>query len=444
VRSALPAALLNLLVFAPVRAAPVVEAEPSHLTLGPKTRAEITVRDASPSLHGAASVGTLSPSGSGEGFTRYVWTPPADARAPLLALFAFWIGDAPTLSDITVLALPCAGRTELSIDTEPSAKVTVEVAGARFGPRKADVQGHLRIPVEVPPNAHEARVLAELSDQSKIRVLPLTLPPSPWLLATAPARSAGGAPVKVLLVVPDTEESAGTELIAEGARLEREQEAPRRLLTRVTPDASRASVELTARTLDGSVRAQRTLEVARPEPAAEAVGAGGVPAPAGWIVGGSAGGYVGGGSNAGSAFSLVLGRGLSPLPLVAEVELGLRNQTLAAPVPGLGVQSSSLLVFPLELALRWQAVASGIFRLGVRGGGGMLLCSHHLSSNFDADFSELAVGWEVFAAVQAGLQAGPVEPYLEIRGAISRVTTDHLDARPGGGVFSLGIRGVFQ
>ncbi|MGZ3478769.1 MAG: hypothetical protein ACXU81_00370 [Myxococcaceae bacterium] len=235
----------------PSRAAPVVEAEPSRLVLGPRARAEITVRNAGSGLRAAVSMGTLTPGTSGEDLTRFFWTPPSDARAPALVLFAFWSGDAPALSDITVLALPCAGRTELAIDTEPGARVTVEVAGSRFGPRRADAQGRLRMPVEVGPSAHEARVIAELADQSKIRVLPLTLPPSPWLLALSPQTSVDGAPVHALLVVPDIEESAGTELVADGGRVEREQEAGRRLLLRITPEPSRSSVALAARTLDG-------------------------------------------------------------------------------------------------------------------------------------------------------------------------------------------------
>src|SRR5262249_27569010 len=191
-----------------------------------------------------------------------VWTPTADARAPVLVLLAFWDMESPTLSDVTVLGLPCAGRTELAIDTEPGARVTVEVAGSRFGPKKADAQGRLRVPVEVPPNVHEARVVAELSDQSKVRVLPLTTTASPWLLAFAPEQSVDHRPVRALLVVPDTEESPGTEVVAEGARVDIEQQAPRRLLVRLTPDRSAQRVPVAARTLDGSVRANATLEMA--------------------------------------------------------------------------------------------------------------------------------------------------------------------------------------
>ena len=62
---------------------------------------------------------------------------------------------------------------------------------------------------------------------------------------------------------------------------------------------------------------------------------------------------------------------------------------------------------------------------------------------FDTSFSEGALGYEVFVALQAGLAAGPVEPYIELRGSLSGMSTDHLDARPGGGVFLIGVRGGF-
>ncbi len=437
-------ALLTLAVVTSAHAAPVVEAEPSRLVLGRRARAEITVRNAGSDLHAAVSTGTLTAGTSGEDFTRFFWTPPVDLRAPTLVLFAFWTGDAPSLSDITVLSLPCSGRTELAIDTEPSAQVTVEVAGARFGPRRADRQGRLKMPVEVGPHAHEARVIAELSDQSKIRVLPLSLPPSPWLLALDPESSVEGAPVHALVVVPDTEESAGTEVAAEGAKVEHLQSLGRRLLVRIVPERDRSSVPLVARTLDGSVRAQVTLEVVRAVAPAAVEAPPPAPPPGRWVLGGAIGGYVGGGSNAGPQGALTVGLGLPRLPVVVELEVGVRSQSMSTQVGTLGVQTSSLLVFPIELAVRWEAVSAGNFRLGVRGGGGVLVGSHHLSSTFDAELSEAALGWELFAAVQAGLQVGPVEPYLEVRPALSKVSTDHLEARPGGGVFSVGIRGELR
>jgi len=441
---ALSIQVISAFAAASAHAAPVVEAEPSRLVLGPRARAEITIRESAQDLHGAVSVGTLLAGASGEDFTRFTWTPPPDLRAPTLVLFAFWTGESPTLADVTVLALPCAGRTDLAIETEPSAQVTVEVAGARFGPRRADRQGRLKLPVEVGPHAHEARVIAELSDQSKIRVLPLSLPPSPWLLVTSPASSTDGSPVHVVLVVPDTEESAGIELVSEGAKVEQLQTVGRRLLYRVTPDRDRSSIPLVARTLDGSARAQMTLEVVRPVAATPVAAPPTPPPPGRWVLGGTIGGYVGGGSNAGPQGAFVVGYGLPKLPLVLELELGIRHQSMSTQVGTLGVQTSSLTVFPIELAVRWEALSAGTFRLGIRAGAGLLAGIHHLSSTFDSELSEGALGWEVFGSLQAGLQVGPVEPYLEIRPTLSKVSTDHLEARPGGGVFSVGVRGEIR
>ena len=443
-RSALASALLTLVASA-ARAAPVVEAEPSRVVLGPKARVEITVRDAGPGLRGAVSMGTLAPGPQAEGVRRFIWTPPADARAPVLVLLAFWDVETPTLSDITVLGLPCAGRTELAIDTEPFAKVTVEVAGSRFGPRKADGQGRLRVPVEVPPNIHEARVVAELSDQSKVRVLPLTTTPSPWLLAFAPEKSADHRPVRALILVPDTEESPGTEVVAEGARVDIEQQAPRRLLVRVSPGSSVQRVPVAARTLDGSVRAIGTLEIVPPPAQALAPSEPPPPPrPLRWDLGGAVGGFVGGGANSGPAAAVTVGLGLPSLPLVVELEVGVRGASMSVPMSPLGIQRSSLLVVPVELALRWEALSFRNLRLAVRTGGGILFGSHRLESTFDTAFTEGALGYEIFAAVQAGLAAGPVEPYVELRGSLATMSTAHLDAHPGGGVFLIGVRGGFE
>jgi hypothetical protein len=444
VRPALLLLIIAVSAAGKARSAPVVEAEPSRLVLGPSARAEITVRSAGPSLHSAVSAGTLTQGRAAEGLTHFLWVPPAEARAPLLVLFAFWDVEAPGLSDITVLGLPCAGRTELSIDTEPGARVTVEVGGTRFGPRRADGQGRLRVPVEVAPNVHEARVVAEISETSKVRVLPLAPQPSPWLLALFPERSLDGRPVRALLVVPDTEEAPGLALLADGARVERDQSAPGRWLGRIVPDAGARQVTVTARTGDGALRASAILDVLSPAPAPPPTPPPGPPRPLRFDLSGAVGGFVGGGANSGPAATLTLGVGLPSLPLVAELELGIRGASYSEPASGLGVQKSSLLVVPVELGIRWEALQHRNLRLAVRGGGGMLFGSHHLSSTFDGEFTEGALGWEVFAAFQAGLVAGPVEPFLELRGSLAHVSTDHLDAHPGGGMLLVGVRGMFE
>jgi hypothetical protein len=162
------------------------------------------------------------------------------------------------------------------------------------------------------------------------------------------------------------------------------------------------------------------------------------------VLGGAIGGYVGGGSNAGPEGSITVGYGLPRLPIVLELELGFRAQWMSTAAGTLGIQSSTLLVFPIDLAVRWEALASGKFRLSARGGGGLLLASHQLSSNFDAGLSQSALGWELFAAAQAGLRLGSVEPYLEVRGSVSEVSTAQLDAHPGGAMFSIGVRGELR
>ena len=95
-----------------------------------------------------------------------IWV--ADARAALVlcativAIFPIVSSTTLGLRSVTTLPLPCSGRTELAIDTEPSARVTVEIGGAHFGPRRADARGKLRMPVEVAPSAREARITAEV------------------------------------------------------------------------------------------------------------------------------------------------------------------------------------------------------------------------------------------------------------------------------------------
>ena len=80
----------------------------------------------------------------------------------------------------------------------------------------------------------------------------------------------------------------------------------------------------TKRTLDGSVRAQKALEVARAVTPAVAPAPPPPPPPARWVLGGAIGGYVGGGSNAGPQAAFVVGDGFRNLPVVLELELGVR------------------------------------------------------------------------------------------------------------------------
>jgi hypothetical protein len=91
---------------------------------------------------------------------------------------------------------------------------------------------------------------------------------------------------------------------------------------------------------------------------------------------------------------------------------------------------------------RWEALQYRNFRLSTRVG--RCAFGNHRPNLTSTPYSEGALGYEVFAAIQTGLAAGPVEPYIELRGSVSAMSTDHLDAHPGGGVFLIGVRGTFE
>ena len=249
-----------------------------------------------------------------------------------------------------------------------------------------------------------------------------------------------------LLVVPDTEESPGTELVADGATdRARAGDGPPAPPPRHPGElaehghAGRADARRLGPGRDhAGRRPRRAVASGRRSTARRRL-------PGAGCSGGAIGGYVGGGSNAGPAGRAHRRRTASPrLPLVLELELGLRAQSMSTQVGTLGVQQSSLLVFPIEVAVRWEAMAIGNFRLGVRGGGGLLVGSHHLSSTFDAELTEGALGLGALRR-RAGRPPARRRRALSSRcaPALSKVSTDHLEARPGGAIFSVGRpRGV--
>jgi len=242
--------LAALLLPIAARAAPLVEAEPSRVVLGAGTQVRITVRGAGGALHGVASAGTLTSTGLDGAAEHFLWTPP-EPRAPFVAVLAFWEGRPLSLGSVTTLTLPCSGRTELAIDTEPGARVTVEVAGAHFGPRRADARGHLRMPVEVAPLAHEARITAEVGDQGKVRVIPLATAPSPWVWALEPAVVDAGMDGQAMLISPEPIDPH-LEAKATGGQLRHQATEPNRILYSIIPQPGAARVGLEA-SLPGEV-----------------------------------------------------------------------------------------------------------------------------------------------------------------------------------------------
>jgi hypothetical protein len=430
--------LTGVLLGSGAQAAPLVEAEPSRVVLGAGTQVRITVRGTGGELHGVASAGTLVPEPVEQGAVRFVWTPPA-THAPFVAVFAFWEGRPLSLGNVTTLTLPCSARTELGIDTEPGARVTVEIAGAHFGPRRSDGHGRLRMPVEVPPSAHEARITAEVGEQGKVRVVPLPVTLSPWLWILEPTEVVQGATGQAMLVAPE-EIGPGFVVRSSGGQLERQSADATRVLYRVVPSEGASGVVLEAAfAAETSPRASAIVKVqAAPAEAAPAVS---VPVPQGRQLGlGAAlGAFYAGGSNIGPAFAATVSLAPWRIPLFLELELGVRAAWFSNGVSGLGTTSTTLVFFPIEVAVRGPAWSHGAWSVDLRAGGGLLLGTNWISSDFAQSSSAAMTGWEVFGAVQVSYRAGALLPYLEVRGAYSVITGTGVSANPGGLVVLVGF-----
>jgi hypothetical protein len=420
------------------QAAPLVEAEPSRVVLGAGTQVRITVRGTGGPLHGVASAGSLVSTDWEQGAMRFTWTPPA-ARAPFMAVFAFWEGSPLGLGAVTTLTLPCSARTELSIDTEPGARVTVEIAGAHFGPRRSDARGKLRMPVEVPPLAHEARITAEVGEQGKVRVVPLPVTTSPWVWVVEPLPLSPGTDGQAMLVAP---EDISTELVVRtsGGRVERQAAESNRVLYRIIPQAGASRVSLEA-VLDaeGAPRASASVDVLAPSaevaPELPPVAPGGRQLE----LGAALGVFYAGGDNVGPAFSATFSVAPWRLPLFLELELGVRAAWFSSAVSGLETASSTLVLFPIELAIRGPVWSAGRWSVELRAGGGLLLGTNWVSSDFGQSSSQAATGWEVFGAAQLSYRTGAFLPYVELRGAYAVVTGTGLTANPGGLVLLVGF-----
>jgi hypothetical protein len=437
-----PGSLLGLagfLVGLGAQAAPLVEAEPSRVVLGTGAQVRITVRGAGGELHGVASAGTLVPGPAEQGAVRFLWTPPT-ARAPFVAVFAFWESRPLSLGSVTTLTLPCSARTELAIETEPGARVTVEIAGAHFGPRRSDVHGKLRMPVEVPPLAHEARITAEVGEQGKVRVIPLPVAASPWLWVLEPTAVVEGRPGQAMLVAP---EQLPPEFVvrSSGGQVERQSAESNRVLYSVVPQGGANRVALEAALPDeGSPRATTTLEVLAAPAEVEPPLVARAPQGRELELGAALGAFYAGGDNVGPAFATTVSLAPWRFPLFLELELGVRAAWFSNGVSGLGTATSTLVFFPIEVAARGPVWTHGAWSLDLRAGGGLLLGTNWVSSDFGQGSSSAMTGWEVFGAAQVSYRVGAFLPYVEVRGAYAVATGTGVTANPAGLVVLLGFR----
>ncbi len=343
------------------------------------------------------------------------------------------------MDSVTTLTLPCSGRTELAIDTEPGARVTVEIAGAHFGPRRADARGKLRMPVEVAPQAREARITAEVGDQGKVRVVPLTRASNPWAWVVQPSTLGAGTTGQAMLLAPEEIDSRLV-VTASGGQLERQAAEPSRVLYQLNPRPGAPRVTLEA-ALPGEEmpRAIATVDVLALSPVAQSAPPPAQPGGRELEVGAAVGFFWAGGNNLGPAFAANFALAPWRIPLYLEVELGIRAAWFSNPVAGLGTASSTLVVFPIDVGVRGLVWRAGQWSVELHAGGGIFLGTNWVSSNFGQSSSDPLTGWEIFGGAQLSYRAGAFFPYVELRGAYAAVTGTGLNANPGGLVFLLGF-----
>jgi hypothetical protein len=131
------------------------------------------------------------------------YTPPAD-RFPQVALVVIEMASA-TQRVIGAARLPLHGTTEVPLRSDPGASVTLRIQDRTFGPVTADRQGHVKIPVEVPPGVRDG-VARAVDATGNLRETDVDLQPAPFprvLIVPPPAIEAGNfADVAVLAVDP--------------------------------------------------------------------------------------------------------------------------------------------------------------------------------------------------------------------------------------------------
>jgi hypothetical protein len=425
--------LLSLLVGTAALARPQVQATPSTIVLGRDHEVRLEVKDAE-QLHWKVSEGDLTQTDA----THWVWHAP-DSGVPRTALLLVWdAADAPP--DPTVVRIPLIGRTDLAIDTEPLAVVTVEIAGQTFGPRTASASGKVRVPVQVPPDAETAAVHAESNGRATDRRVPLGMPTDVRVVAALsphPLAPDEGGWLLVAGVPALTAEQ--TRLEVTGATLRPELATdPLRYAVTPLPDASEVAVTAERKGRPAS-RTMTAVAVGLLPPAAPCP----VSSPMRGYLGASAGAFFGRGAARGVEGSIAAGLSWGPHDRVGlELEVGIRHTGLTQEQPGLGTLRSSINVLPVLASVRVVPVAAGHWRLGLRAGVGVAPYEHRLTAAFQQPFREGGVTWQLAGGIEGAYRVGAWAPFIELGYAYSpTLQTTQVNAELRGPRALLGLRG---
>jgi hypothetical protein len=187
--------LLSLVAAGAARAGELtVDVRPDTIVLG-GTPAQVSVRGAPP----GGDVRLVSSLGAVDGGALIV----RDRRAPGWAIVAADAGDRRAATRVKLV-----GTGALPTETKPNAQVTVEIGGRRFGPVVADAEGHAAVPVEVPPEAVRARVIA-VDEHGLSTERQVALPAATWPRALVVAPEALGVGQEGTLTVFAIDDKGG-------------------------------------------------------------------------------------------------------------------------------------------------------------------------------------------------------------------------------------------
>ncbi|HME91905.1 MAG TPA: hypothetical protein VKE49_10810, partial [Myxococcaceae bacterium] len=280
---------------------PAVAVRPTSLALWTGEKASVTVRVSRPGkkLRAVASSGTIEgPDDSSASEQHFTYSPPA-ARFPQTALLLFWVEEAHSPPDVAIVRLPLRGHTTLNVNTEPGADVRVQVADASFGPKRADKRGRAEIPIDVPPGALSAQVVAESRERTTARAAPLDVPfVNPLLAALSPDPLPAGENGWLIVAHSGAFDASQLSVEVAGGSVQPTATLPDRALFRVAPAPGSKRVAATATLRDqpaARATAEAVVEAPRPVETASAW------APWRFSAGASVGGFYGGGSSAGLA-----------------------------------------------------------------------------------------------------------------------------------------------
>jgi len=421
--------------------APQVSIQPSSVVLGSTASVAVTVRlpKANLPLRSACNTGTLIGTDNPSELERhFTWTPP-DIRFPMTALLVFWVVEERSAQpEPSLVRIPLSGRTTLEMSTEPGAQVRVEVAKASFGPRRADRRGRVEIPIEVPPGALSAQVVAEAHGRVTMREAPLDIPHNSMLaMGFSNDPIVRGEPAWLIVAHPALDpQMLDVQLI--GGHLAIERTGAGSAVFRISPEDT--ARELMAKASFQGVALERAEATARiTSPGESAISA----QPRNhFFASAMAGGFYAGGSNSGAAVAV---DGSYELPVAAsrlalELEVGIRSASFSGAVEGLGSVHSSVTALAIELALRALAFERGAWVVHGRLGGGALPFRVSAQSDFQPPFTQSGFAPEAFASAQVGYRLRTLELFAELRGGIAPAKTSTLDAQLGGFLLALGAR----